>query len=80
MKERDEIRKARNEAVVLLEKAGIPLQYGEEKNIEVVDFGLGNITVEGLQLLTMFQTGRMAGRILIMTPNQTEPEHWHPPF
>ena len=77
---RDEIRKARNEASVLLGKAGIPLQDGEEKNIEVVDFGLGNFTVEGLQLLTMFQTGRMAGRILIMTPNQTEPEHWHPPF
>ena len=50
------------------------------EGIKVVDFGLGNIRVEGLQLLTMFETERMAGRILIMTPGQTEPEHWHPPF
>jgi D-lyxose ketol-isomerase len=76
----EEMVRARDEAAVLLEKAGIPLKDGETDRIEVVDFGLGNITVEGLQLLTMFETGRMAGRILIMTPNQTEPEHWHPPF
>lgn len=72
--------KARRDAALLLVKAGIPLAEGEAERIEVIDFGLGNVPVEGLQLLTMFETDRMAGRILIMTPNQTEPEHWHPPF
>lgn len=76
-KERD---RARRDAALLLEKANIPLAPGELDRIEVIDFGLGKVRVEGLQLLTMFETDRMAGRILIMTPNQTEPEHWHPPF
>ena len=48
--------------------------------MEVIDFGLDNLPAEGLQLVTMFQTERMAGRILVLTPGQTEPEHWHPPF
>lgn len=72
--------RARSDAALLLEKAGLPLGEGEREKIEVIDFGLGNIQVEGLQLVTMFETDRMAGRILIMTPSQTEPEHWHPPF
>ena len=77
---KEEIEKAREDAAILLKKSGIPLKDGEFEKIEVIDFGLGNIAVEGLQLITMFETDRMAGRILIMTPNQTEPEHWHPPF
>ena len=77
---RKEYEEARRDAAALLERSGIPLHSGEAEKIEVVDFGLGNIRVEGLQLLTIFETDRMAGRILIMTPNQTEPEHWHPPF
>jgi D-lyxose ketol-isomerase len=71
---------ARRDAAALLERSGIPLHPGEAEKVEVVDFGLGHIRVEGLQLLTIFETDRMAGRILIMTPNQTEPEHWHPPW
>ena len=72
--------RALQDAALLLEKAGIPLGEGELDKIEAIDFGLGNIAREGLQLLTIFETDRMAGRILIMTPSQTEPEHWHPPF
>jgi len=75
-----EIEGARKAAALLLEKASLPLAGGELQKIEVIDFGLDNLPVEGLQLITMFETERMAGRILIMTPNQTEPEHWHPPF
>ena len=71
---------ARQKAAMLLDEAGIPVEESEIRRIEAVDFGLSNLAVEGLQLLTMFETDRMAGRILIMTPNQTEPEHWHPPF
>ena len=80
MSTREEISRVKDAAAALLLKAGIPLAEGELEKIEVVDFSLGHISVEGLQLLTMFETDRMAGRILIMTPDQTEPEHWHPPF
>ena len=77
---REEYEEARQKAAILLAEAGIPVQKDETGKIEVVDFGLSNLAVEGLQLMTMFETDRMAGRILIMTPHQTEPEHWHPPF
>lgn len=73
-------REARSGAAELLKKSGIPVPKGNLDMIEVVDFALGHVAVEGLQLLSMFETDRMAGRILIMTPGQTEPEHWHPPF
>jgi D-lyxose ketol-isomerase len=77
---RSEYRTAQQKASSLLAEAGIPVHESEIRKIEVVDFGLGRLAVEGLQVLTMFETDRMAGRILIMTPDQTEPEHWHPPF
>jgi len=75
-----EYKEAQKEAAELINEAGIPISEGEEDKIEAVDFGLSNLCKEGLQLLTMFETERIAGRILVMTPEQTEPEHWHPPF
>ncbi len=42
------------------------------------DFGLSHIKSEGVQILTLFETERIAGKILVLLPNQTEPEHWHP--
>ena len=44
----------------------------------VADFGLSSIYEEGIQILTFFETERIAARLLILLPNQTEPEHWHP--
>jgi D-lyxose ketol-isomerase len=75
-----ELQRAKKRALKILDQAGVQLGQEESGRLEVIDFGLGNLRVEGLQLLTMFQTDRIAGRILIMTPDQTEPEHWHPPF
>ena len=45
----------------------------------MADFGLSNIYNEGVQILTFFETDRIAGKLLILLPYQTEPEHWHPP-
>ena len=71
---------ARRAALDIIARSGIPVTREETDRLEVIDFGLGNLPVEGLQLVTMFETDRIAGRILVMTPGQTEPEHWHPPF
>ncbi len=30
-------------------------------------------------MLTLVQTERISVKVLAMLPNQTEPEHWHPP-
>jgi D-lyxose ketol-isomerase len=63
----------------MIEQSGIRITEEEENKIEVVDFGLSHLETEGVQVLTMVQTGRISVKVLAMLPNQTEPEHWHPP-
>jgi len=71
---------AQQKTLDLIYKADIIITVEEREKIEVADFGLSNIFEEGIQILTFFETDRMAGRLLVMLPNQTEPEHWHPPI
>ncbi len=66
-------------ALELIDKAGIYITPAEREKIAVADFGLSDIYKEGIQVLTFFETDRIAGKILVLLPNQTEPEHWHPP-
>jgi D-lyxose ketol-isomerase len=75
---KDQQKKAQEKAIRLFEKAQIPLSESEKKAIEVVDFGLSNLSVEGAQILTLVQTERISVKLLALMPNQTEPEHWHP--
>lgn len=69
----------KQKSIALIEKAELTFTTEEKNKIEVADFGLSNIFKEGVQILTFFETERMAGKLLIMLPDQTEPEHWHPP-
>ena len=62
----------------MIDEAGILLTPEDRKKMTAADFGLSNIKIEGVQILTMFETDRIAGKILVLLPNQTEPEHWHP--
>jgi len=62
----------------MIDEAGILLTPEDRKKMTAADFGLSNIKIEGIQILTMFETDRIAGKILVLLPNQTEPEHWHP--
>lgn len=62
----------------LINKAGVIITMEEKEKIVVADFGLSNIYEEGVQILTFFETERIAGKLLVLLPNQTEPEHWHP--
>ncbi len=63
----------------LIEEAGIQLTSEEKQKITSADFGLDQIKKEGVQIITLFDTNRMAAKILVLLPYQTEPEHWHPP-
>jgi D-lyxose ketol-isomerase len=63
----------------MIRQAGIKITDEEAGSIEVVDFGLSNLEKEGVQVLTLVQTERISIKVLVMLPNQTEPEHWHPP-
>lgn len=66
-------------AAELIEQAGLFITPAEKEKIAVADFGLSDIYNEGIEVLTFFETDRIAGKILVLLPNQTEPEHWHPP-
>lgn len=66
-------------SIEMIESAGIYVTEADKKNITAADFGLSRIKEEGVQILTLFDTDRMAAKILVLLPYQTEPEHWHPP-
>ncbi|WP_242157303.1 D-lyxose/D-mannose family sugar isomerase [Aestuariivivens sediminis] len=78
MIKRKEFNKVCDEALKMIEDAGLFLTPQDKLKITAVDFGLSDIRKEGIQILTMFETDRIAGKILVLLPNQTEPEHWHP--
>ena len=73
-----EQREAQQRAAEMIRNAGIQLKDDELEKIEVVDFGLSQLEVEGVQVFTMVNTDRLAAKVLVLFPNQTEPEHWHP--
>jgi D-lyxose ketol-isomerase len=76
---RQQQKAAQKQAAEMIRQAGIIISVKEAESIEVVDFGLGNIEKEGVQVLTLVQTERISVKVLVMLPDQTEPEHWHPP-
>jgi D-lyxose ketol-isomerase len=71
--------KARRRAAEMIRAAGIHITDTEANRIEVVDFGLSRLEQEGVQVLTLVQTDRISVKVLALFPDQTEPEHWHPP-
>jgi len=73
-----EKRDAQLKAAQMIRAAGLMIRDDEIETIEVVDFGLGNLETEGVEVFTMVNTDRLAAKILVLFPNQTEPEHWHP--
>jgi D-lyxose ketol-isomerase len=75
---RAELKEVCGTALKMMEAAGIHLTDTEQTRITAADFGLSRLKEEGIQILTMFDTDRVAGKILVLLPNQTIPEHWHP--
>ncbi len=76
---RTEQKAAQERAAQMIVQSGIRITEEEKNRIEVVDFGLSHLEIEGVQVLTLVQTERISVKVLAMLPNQTEPEHWHPP-
>ncbi len=74
----DEYKEVCEKSLNMIDDAGIYLTKDDRNKISAADFGLSDIKKEGIQILTMFDTARIAGKILVLLPNQTEPEHWHP--
>ncbi len=70
----------RLKALALLRKAGIAVTQHETANIEVADFGLGDVTNLGLELIVYENNERYCAKELVLFPRQTCPEHRHPPI
>lgn len=74
----EEFVQAQQRAREYLERAGIVITPEEAKQIEVADFGLGDLANTGLQLVVYVNTDRVCAKELVLFPRQTCPEHRHP--
>lgn len=77
MKKQD-VLAAREKAQALFQRAGIVLTPRESETIEVADFGLNQLDVNGLELVTYVNTDRCCAKELALFPGQICPEHRHP--
>ncbi|MEM1484030.1 D-lyxose/D-mannose family sugar isomerase [Oscillospiraceae bacterium PP1C4] len=68
----------RDHTLTYFEKAHIVLTDQEKENIEVADFGLGDLYNIGLQLIQYVNTERCCSKDLVLLPGQICPEHIHP--
>jgi len=75
-----EVLAAQERAAAALAGAGIALTPAERDAIEVADFGLSRLEEVGLQLVVYVNTARVCAKELVLFPEQTCPEHRHPPF
>jgi D-lyxose ketol-isomerase len=72
--------KARIRALEFYDRAHIVLTEKEMENVEVADFGLAHLAIEGLELVTYVNTDRVCAKEMVLFPGQTCPEHIHVPF
>jgi D-lyxose ketol-isomerase len=70
----------RQQAIEILKAAGLSVRQDEIDQMEVADFGLSELERSGAQIITLVDTDRLAAKLLVMLPDQIEPEHWHPPL
>ncbi|BFT73798.1 D-lyxose/D-mannose family sugar isomerase [Paenibacillus sp. P36] len=76
---RSEVSQAQERAAQMLESSGIVLTEEEIRHIEVAGFRLGQLDVQGLELVTYVNNDRYCAKELVLFPRQTCPEHLHPP-
>jgi len=74
----EKLKVAKKKALDYYNKANICLIEDEKQNIEVADFGLGELETTGLEVVTYVNTDRCCAKELVLFPHQTCPEHRHP--
>ncbi|MHB9126234.1 MAG: D-lyxose/D-mannose family sugar isomerase [Armatimonadota bacterium] len=79
MLSKEQIQNCRDRAVEHLNRAGIVLRPNEVENMEIADFGLGEVESTGLEVVVYINTERCCAKELVLFPHQTCPEHRHPP-
>jgi len=71
--------RARERTVEMLADAGVTLTDEERREIEVVDYGLGDLASVGTQIVVYVNDDDYCAKELVLFPGQTCPEHRHPP-
>lgn len=71
-------KESRKIAAKMFEEAGLALTQYEKDKIEIADFGLSHLEIEGAQICTLVATERIGVKVLALFPGQKLPEHWHP--
>ena len=74
-----EINRFQQRTAQMFENLGIVLTSDERAAIEIADFGLSEVELTGLELVTYINTERYCAKELVLFPRQTCPEHKHPP-
>jgi D-lyxose ketol-isomerase len=64
----------------MLQNTGVRLREAELGGIAVADFGLGELSTSGGQILTLLDTEEIAVKLIVLFSGQTLPEHRHPPL
>ncbi|MFC4551323.1 hypothetical protein ACFO3H_13465, partial [Halorussus sp. GCM10023401] len=72
--------RARERAADLLAEAGVVLTDAEREEMEVVDYGLGDLDRVGTEIVVYENNDRYCAKELVLFGGQTCPEHRHPPF
>ena len=79
MLKRSQKRHAQSRAADMLSDLGIILTAQEQEQIEIADFGLGDLERTGLEVVVYVNTDRYCAKELMLFPRQTCPQHRHPP-
>ena len=67
-----------DEARLLLEESGLEFTDEEMASTVCADFGLSRPRREGLQVLTFIDSDYLGAKAIVLLPEQTMLEHWHP--
>jgi D-lyxose ketol-isomerase len=70
----------RAEYLSLIRASGIHVSEAELDTLLIIDYGLNDVRKEGVAVIDIVYTDAQRHKILAMLPNQTLPEHTHPPY
>jgi len=76
---RKEYETAKARGAELIRRSGVAVTEAELAELEVMDFGLGQIERFGLEVLHVLETDAVTVRLAALLPGQTCPEHRHRP-
>ena len=72
--------KVMQQAANLIQKSGLVLSAHEWSQLAINDMGLGDIVSEGFAFVDILRSSKIRITVLVLLPNQTRPQHRHPPY